>query len=622
MKTIARVASLFAAALLTTTPRAAVLVVNTTADTNGACAPEHCSLREAINAANLTGALDEIHFNIPGAGPHEIVPSSLLPDITTPVTIDGYTQPGSKPNTMVQSDNSVHKIVVRWGVGATSWGLRFWSLADIPGPSGSTVRGLVIHSFDRNVYLLLGKPNPIAIEGNFLGTDVTGKAYGATGIGNGNGIVVQYSFNGAPVVANSRIGGLDPADRNVISVYGYSTGILIGPANGTVIQGNFIGVDASGSAALGNGGGGIYCYPCDEITIGGAEKGARNVIAGNAGEVFIYTSAGGAKIQGNYSGTDATGRTRLGGGNGAGVNWYISTGTTVGGTAPGEGNVIAYNNMGVGHAANGGGAGNRIRGNSIHDSQFAASGANRLGIDIRGDGITPNDACEANPNLGQNFPVLTGATVGASGITIDGSLNSLPGASYTIDFYASASCDPSGHGEGALFLGSTDVTTAGDCIAPFTVSFPGSLPPGSSIAATALDAAGNTSEFSACTALSGNGGASGAVPDGSAAGTVPLTLEKTAGSDLTLSWDDSCTVWDDDYEVLEGDFGSWYSHVPVVCSTGGATTAAITPGAGDTYYLVVPTNGSIEGSHGLDGAGDERPQGLIACHGQLIAACP
>ena len=76
------------------------LVVNTNDDIDdGVCDANHCSLREAINAANATSGTAEIDFNIPGAGPHTIQPLSALPTITDPVIIDGYTQPGASPNT-------------------------------------------------------------------------------------------------------------------------------------------------------------------------------------------------------------------------------------------------------------------------------------------------------------------------------------------------------------------------------------------------------------------------------------------------------------------------------------------------------------------------------------------
>src|SRR5262245_53416398 len=56
------------------------------------------SLRQAILDANNNAGADTIRFAIPGAGVHTITPTSELPTITGPVTIDGYTQQGSSPN--------------------------------------------------------------------------------------------------------------------------------------------------------------------------------------------------------------------------------------------------------------------------------------------------------------------------------------------------------------------------------------------------------------------------------------------------------------------------------------------------------------------------------------------
>ena len=74
--------------------------VNSTDDLDdGICDGTHCSLREAILAANASVGLDTISFDIPGIGPHTIQPGSALPTITDPLVIDGYSQPGSAPNT-------------------------------------------------------------------------------------------------------------------------------------------------------------------------------------------------------------------------------------------------------------------------------------------------------------------------------------------------------------------------------------------------------------------------------------------------------------------------------------------------------------------------------------------
>ena len=65
------------------------------------------SLRQAIADANADATADTIAFNIPGAGVHTIVPATALPAIVNPVTIDGYTQPGSRPNASAVGDDAV-----------------------------------------------------------------------------------------------------------------------------------------------------------------------------------------------------------------------------------------------------------------------------------------------------------------------------------------------------------------------------------------------------------------------------------------------------------------------------------------------------------------------------------
>jgi hypothetical protein len=115
---------------------------------------------------------------------------------------------------------------------------------------------------------------------------------------------------------------------------------------------------------------------------------------------------------------------------------------------------------------------------------------------------------------------------------------------------------------------------------------------------------------------------SGRVPGQLLDDVAPLTASR-AGSEITLDWNASCVSTDTDYEVYEGTLGSWYSHGSLLCSTGGSTAVTFTPGSGDTYYLVVPTNGSVEGSYGFDDAFAERPQGAPSCHPQQIGGnCP
>jgi len=114
----------------------------------------------------------------------------------------------------------------------------------------------------------------------------------------------------------------------------------------------------------------------------------------------------------------------------------------------------------------------------------------------------------------------------------------------------------------------------------------------------------------------------GRVPQDALLPGTPLTVNKAAEDRLALSWGASCVPADTDYEIYEGAIGSFAGHAPRACTTGGATTWTITPAEGNRFFLVVPTNGSVEGSYGLTSAGAERPAGASVCRPQAIAVCP
>lgn len=173
------------------------------------------------------------------------------------------------------------------------------------------------------------------ILGNYIGVDVDGVA----DLGNGtDGIFTDADS------AVSNIGGLTSGERNVISG---NNGTGINMANGTAdtsIRGNYIGVDNTGTSDLGNTTDGIYAGTTN-IIIGGTASGARNVVSGNGSDgIELNTSATGANIQGNYVGLDATGTIGLGntstGINASGVN------AIVGGIASGAENIVSDNGTG------------------------------------------------------------------------------------------------------------------------------------------------------------------------------------------------------------------------------------------------------------------------------------
>jgi hypothetical protein len=79
------------------------------------------SLRQALNDANATPELDRIIFTISGSGVQTINPASALPQITRPVMLDGYTQPGASRNTQAVGNNAVINIRINGtGAGATA----------------------------------------------------------------------------------------------------------------------------------------------------------------------------------------------------------------------------------------------------------------------------------------------------------------------------------------------------------------------------------------------------------------------------------------------------------------------------------------------------------------------
>jgi len=108
------------------------------------------------------------------------------------------------------------------------------------------------------------------------------------------------------------------------------------------------------------------------------------------------------------------------------------------------------------------------------------------------------------------------------------------------------------------------------------------------------------------------------------AGRIPqLLVSKTGSGDLLLDWQPSCSPDDDDYAIFSGDLGAFDSHTSESCDTGGTTAAVISQPVADRYYIVVPLDGTSEGSYGTDSNGVERPVGLVTCGTQDIAAtCP
>jgi hypothetical protein len=450
-----------------------------------------CTLRAAIEQANATPGVDTINFNIPddpsipGDEVRTISPVSPLPEITGVVAIDGYTQgdatsttaDDARPNTLAVGNNAVLKIELDGSSAGNANGL-------IISAGSSTVRGLMINRFAggsiSGTGIILKTNGNNVIAGNFLGTDATGTA----DQGNEEGLVIEQNSS------NNTIGGPLPEERNVISGNGYGLSFS-NSSSGNQVQANYIGTKKNGTEALPNSLDGINVGGSNNV-IGGADAGERNVISANAQEGVSIVGVGASSnfVQGNYIGTDKTGTADLGNGNNGVLIASEASNNTVGGASSGAANTIAFNGSvfqdGVRIGGAVAGTGNSILRNSIFSNAD-------LGIDLGDNGVTPNDI--GDPDTGannlQNFPVLTSAKSSRRGTTIKGTLNSTASTTFTIQFFSGPAMDL----EGKRFMGQKSVTTDASGNASFT--FKTKKKAAGEATATATDAGGNTSEFSA-----------------------------------------------------------------------------------------------------------------------------
>ncbi|MCP5522860.1 MAG: hypothetical protein H7A46_15080 [Verrucomicrobiales bacterium] len=531
--------------------RAGTYVVTSTADSGPG------TLREALGSGS-----DRIEFNLPIQPPVQTIrPLTPLPPLDG-VILDGFSQPGSQPNTDAGlADNALRLIRLEGGLigpGLTP-GLQLVG-------HNNEVRGLVIVGFATGVQLTSCRDSIVA--GCSIGLDVDGLPTANTG----DGLFLERSVSGDCV--RNRIGGPAPADRNIIS--GNRRGIfLFFGANQNVIQGNLIGTDATGRLPRGNQFQGVMIQSGNDNLIGGSGPGEGNLIGANWSDLELLGDNR-TRVQGNHLGTAAAGPAALG----AQFDEVVANTSrelTLGGTLPGAGNVIGNggrhgvslhgvedsvvlgnwigsdgglpipnanggirldtcHRVMIGDASEAGanriwmnlgpgvsiasGAENPVRGNSIWGNRGP-------GIDLDPSGPTPNDPLDADdgPNRLQNHPDLVGANRVAGSIELTGKLHSTPDRTFALDFHWGPDAGGGFEFAGREWFHSLSVRTdaAGD--APFGFLLPGTdvLPAGGWVTATATDADGNTSEF--------------APPVWLAATEPPARLQlRLSGQELELRW--------------------------------------------------------------------------------------
>ena len=466
-----------------------VFTVNTTDDEDDdRCTTLHCSLREAIVAANghaNTSEADAIHFFIPGDGLHTIRLTSPLPALTAAVVIDGSTEPDGQ----IELDGSL--------AGAAS-GLTITG-------GGSTVRGLVIGGFAESAIVLQGAGGN-RVEGNVLGAAADGLSAHPNGQA---GVLIQDS------PANV-IGGGAAGTSNLIAGNAAGVRIVGSAAVGNRIVGNFIGVDAFGQHALPNGAG-IVIVAAPDTVIGSPTSGERNLISGNTGPGIEIRGpeAAGTTVQSNFIGVDASTIQPLG--NGVGLLVDGGRGSLIGGDTLAEANLIAANGqtgvhitgqatgnrllgnfiganlygLALGHPQDGvlvdGGANDNIigglasgQGNVIaHNGRDGVRVAGATGVLVAGNAIYKNDGLAIVNLDGGNLNLTPPELAGASGHEVSG--KAAPGA--TIQLFGDDD------GQARFFLGSATADAAGHFV------FFGSLL-GRNVTAATVDAAGNTSVLS------------------------------------------------------------------------------------------------------------------------------
>ncbi|MBI2343394.1 MAG: hypothetical protein HYV02_03515 [Deltaproteobacteria bacterium] len=448
--------------------RAETYVVNEMDDLSAPCTADSCSLRAAITAANANPGADVIHFFIIPGMLMNIEVTSPLPVITDSVSIDGFSLPESQPNTDPTGNNALILVTIDGTLAGPTDAL-------VLNANACDIRGLRIIHFDGSGIKILGNHN--AISGNVLGGS-KGKGQSFAGI----------SISGGQ---SNAIGDASLDARNVISDNSY--GVYIGnAATLNTVAGNLIGTSENGKEVIGTGFDGVTIYQATNNTVGGSTSLSANVIVGAQyrNVLIVDTASTRNKVIGNYIGTDISGSLSF---PSTITGVFISDGAkinTIGGS--GVGNIIRHHKTGI----------TLLDGVRNHISLNSISMHEGLGIDLGGDGVTPNDADDSDggPNQQQNFPEITEAKTVSGTTIITGVLYGSPGK-YDIEVYSNAVCNASSHGEGEIWIGTqagVEIGADGETI--FEMTIPSDET--GFVTATATDALRNTSEFSACRNIS------------------------------------------------------------------------------------------------------------------------
>ncbi|MEZ4087646.1 MAG: S-layer homology domain-containing protein [Candidatus Gracilibacteria bacterium] len=363
--------------------------------------------------------------------------------------------------------------------------LNFTSFANLRIGGADPSQRNIISGNNATGILIVGDGKVLIIEGNYVGTDITG----GSALPNGeSGIIV------ADLPKGVRIGGISPGSGNVVSgnIGVDSHGILV-LASGSIIQGNIVGLDASGTSALPNDAVGILIFEgATDVLVGGDIPAARNVVSANglAGIAIgseVAPAASNNRVQGNYIGTDINGNPVVGLGNGP-IGGIVVPGyseyNVIGGVNPGEENLISGDHAGIRVMSLDDipvdPADNSILRNTILTGTLpidhaidTSSPPDFLPDDFIGQDT--NDAFDADsgPNDLLNQPVFTNTTTSGGNVQVDYSLD-VPAGDYRIEFFSDG-----------VFVSSDNITHAGAGSESFNATLTGVA--GTTVAATATE---------------------------------------------------------------------------------------------------------------------------------------
>lgn len=521
-------------------------VVNSTGDAadaalgNGVCATSTgvCTLRAALGEAKEgpNNFPVRIHFGISGPGVRVIDVGSILPEIVVddpPITIDGYTQPGARPNTDPLISNAAIRIHLR-GTTESSGN----PLMRISG-SDNVIRGLAMTRAFNKIHLRGAGCTNNVIAGNFIGTDPTGTYGASTRTTYANGIQItggcHHNWIGLPTMEG----------RNVVSGNaGHGIALYYLGTNENLVMNNIVGLSPAGTSQIPNRVEGIDVNrDASYNVVGGFGPLEGNLVSGNlTGGIevsHVDNATVGNQILGNRVGTDPTGtrafaytanvnngiivedgasytivdRNVVGNSTGSGRNIRVR------GWNPVVGTIIRHNRIGIGLDGQllGGAVGiglnsvlnqytrienNIITGHSERGIEVDCQDSNDfntftrnsiwantgLGIDLCNAnvwGVNQNDPGDADTGANDklNFPVVTSADTA----TVSGTVC----ASCTVEVFI-ADGAVGGYGSGRTFVASGVANGSG----AFTIPVGSLVTAGAVLTTTATDPAGNTSEFS------------------------------------------------------------------------------------------------------------------------------